>query len=62
MAKLTALMTDDRLDDEIAWIKAEATALHRDSAALGASRAAIARCRAAMDCRDDRPEDRPTLY
>ena len=55
-------MTDDQLDDEIAWIKAEAAALDRDGAALRASRAAIARYRAAMDCRDDRPEDRPTLY
>jgi len=31
-AKLMALMTDDRLGDEIAWIKAEVAALDRDSA------------------------------
>jgi len=55
-------MTDDQLDDEIASIKTEAAALDRDRAAPGALRAAIARYRAAMDCRDDRPEDRPTLY
>jgi len=61
-AKLMALMTDDRLGDEIAWIKAEVAALDRDSALLGALRAAIARHRAAMDCRVDRRVDRPILH